>query len=105
MSDKTVAELMALADNFALDRETVEVMRLRGQPGGDMPLRQQPSRAALEQAIRRAVDWGEPHAWLTTGTIDGKRRLSMGAVTTNPEYKKMHKEWEWTPLYAKRKDQ
>lgn len=95
-ADKITTELMALADNWALSAGDSAV-------SGDESLPTQcDTRAVLEQAIRRAVDWGEPHAWLTLGTLDGKRRLSMGEVTTNPEYKKMHKEWDWTPLYARK---
>lgn len=43
---------------------------------------------------------GEPVAWITYETKDGKQKLEIGSVSSNPEYCKVHKNWIWIPLYA-----
>lgn len=59
MSDKTVAELMALADAYAVSSG------VDGQHDAPCDSKYTAARrAALEQAIRRAVDWGEPKCWM-----------------------------------------
>ncbi|MBR7905928.1 hypothetical protein [Burkholderia cenocepacia] len=43
---------------------------------------------------------GEPAAWITWQSKDGKQKLEYGCIATNPEYCKAHDEWIWTPLYT-----
>ncbi|MBR8423863.1 hypothetical protein [Burkholderia cenocepacia] len=43
---------------------------------------------------------GEPAAWITWQSKDGKQKLEYGCIATNPEYCKAHDEWLWTPLYT-----
>lgn len=74
MSDKIVAELMALIDSYASDNATI-------------------TRTALEQAIRRAVDW-EHVATITP--------FSRGADASNVLDKTFP---VGTALYARRQDQ
>lgn len=83
MTDKTVAELMALAR--AHDWES------------------------LEQAIRRAVDWGEPVAYVPRCIEDGQYEVE-GEFRFKEIDEKPFECWDvghWTctPLYARRQDQ
>lgn len=55
MTDKTVAELMALADAYAGSHASLIAC-------GESNWGPVKERAALEQAIRRALEWGEPVA-------------------------------------------
>jgi hypothetical protein len=41
----------------------------------------------------------EPVAWITFESIDGKQKLELGTVASNPEYTKVYKGWKWLPLY------
>lgn len=45
------------------------------------------------------VEGAQPVAWITYGTIDGKKSLDIGSVASNLEYIKVHKEWRWQSLY------
>jgi hypothetical protein len=56
--------------------------------------------AYARAAIAAAAPAGEPVAWVTHGTKDGKQKLEFGATSLNPEYCKAHSQWVWEPLYA-----
>ena len=56
----------------------------------------------LEQFVSAVLEklCGEPAAWITWQSKDGKQKLEYGCIATNPEYCKAHDEWIWTPLYT-----
>lgn len=105
MSDKTVAELMTLADAMASEAHQSGL----AEPGSRYsditgPAREQKARASLEQAIRRAVDWGEPVARVVNAP-----HMHMVGPEDGGYYDIHHvtdiRLPDGTPLYARRQDQ
>ncbi|MBR8279751.1 hypothetical protein [Burkholderia vietnamiensis] len=60
--------------------------------------------ARVESALLEKL-CGEPAAWITWQSKDGKQKLEYGCIATNPEYCKAHDEWLWAPLYALNRSQ
>lgn len=104
MSDKTVAELMELIERHVQARiDYFERPTARHEKASDA------AEAALEQAIRRAVDWGEPVAYVPRCIEDGQYEVE-GEFRFKEIDEKPFECWDvghWTctPLYARRQDQ
>lgn len=104
MSDKTVAELMAL--HHVAARKHAEWCMCGGPDEKKKAHESLQADVALEQAIRRAVDWGEPVAY--ADWLVGKeyhKRLHWIKVVGDPDGKAWISEFRWEYLYARRQDQ
>lgn len=104
MSDKTVAELMALADAMASEAHQSGL----AEPGSRYsditgPAREQKARASLEQAIRRAVDWGAIRAW-EYSQAGGKPFVSINGPESFSPNELSENEVTVTPLYARQQE-
>lgn len=103
----TVDKLLGLADRFAILYSDAREARALELPGGVWVDDAKQAKADLEAALREALDWGEPVAWLLEPKVQRNpdrhmiRGCYVGARTQQDfEFAELDGD-KYTPLYAK----
>lgn len=87
--------------------EPAEVRQYRGvgqlawfdlTPDLEATVRQAPELYQFRTLYTAPVAQGEPVAWITFRTKDGRETLKEGCVATNRAYTEAHSQWVWEPL-------